>query len=125
MADENTSADVVVSLQPPSAPPERGVRGRASRQLVRNGPLRVVLVTLAPGAELAEHLAPGPITIQSLAGRLVFRAGGAQHDIGPGQLLAAPEGVRHGVTSESGATFLLTMTVSPEEPAQGSAPGGA
>ena len=83
--------------------------GRTARTLVQDGPLRVVLVVLGPGGELAEHQAPGPITIQPLAGRLRFRALGGDHDIGPGELLVAPAGVRHAVTSQEGTSFLLTV----------------
>ena len=83
--------------------------GRTARTLAKEGPLRVVLVVLAAGGELAEHQAPGPITVQPLAGRLRFRALGHEREIGPGDLLIAAAGVRHAVTSAEGATFLLTV----------------
>jgi quercetin dioxygenase-like cupin family protein len=86
--------------------------GRGARTLVKNGPLAVTLITLAPGGALAEHQAEGPITIQPLAGRLRFTAAGREHDIGPGELLSAAPRLRHAVASAEGATFLLT-TVRP------------
>jgi quercetin dioxygenase-like cupin family protein len=63
--------------------------GRNARTLVKMGPLRVTLVVLGPGGELAEHEAPGPITLQVVQGRIRFTVEGEQHDLGPGQLLAA------------------------------------
>jgi len=84
--------------------------GRNARTLLKEGPLRVTLVVLGPGGELAEHEAAGPITVQVVRGRIRFRAGDEEHDLGLGQLLAAGPGVRHAVTSEGGGTFLLTVS---------------
>lgn len=83
--------------------------GRNARTLLKSGPLRVTLVVLGPGGSLAEHQADGPITVQPLEGRVRFTAAGGDHDLGPGELLSAGPGIRHSVTSEAGATFLLTV----------------
>lgn len=83
--------------------------GRTARTVVKNGAMRVVLVSLGPGGELAEHQAPGPISIQPLSGRLVFRAEGACRSLEVGQLLTAEAGLAHSVHSEAGTTFLLTV----------------
>ncbi len=83
--------------------------GRNARTLLKNGPLRVTVVALGAGGELAEHETAGPITVQVVEGRIRFIAGGKEHDVGPGQLLAAGPGVRHRVTSTEGASFLLTV----------------
>jgi quercetin dioxygenase-like cupin family protein len=88
--------------------------GRNARTLVKMGSLRLTLVVLGPGGELAEHQASGPITVQVLHGRILFVAEGEQHAIGPGQLLAAGAGVRHSVVSEQGAAFLLTVSQAPQ-----------
>lgn len=83
--------------------------GRRARTLIKNGLIRATLVTVAAGAEIPEHQADGPITVQPLQGRLQFSAAGNTHEIGPGQLLSLGAGVRHAVASASGATFLLTV----------------
>lgn len=83
--------------------------GRAARTLVKNGALRVTLVTVAPGGGISEHHADGPITVQPLEGRLRFTAAGTVHDIGPGQLLSLEAGLKHSIASTSGTTFLLTV----------------
>lgn len=85
--------------------------GRAARTLLKEGPLRVTLVVLAPGGELAEHSAEGPITLQPLAGSIRFTAAGEAHDVRAGDMLSAGAGVRHAVSSEDGATFLLTVAI--------------
>lgn len=83
--------------------------GRRARTLVKNGPLRATLVTLAPGGEIPDHHADGPILVQPLTGRLRFTALGATHEVGPGQLLSLAAGVRHALASADGVTFLLTV----------------
>lgn len=85
--------------------------GRSARTLLRNGALRITLVTLAPGGELTEHHADGPITVQALAGRIRFTALGEAHDLAPGQILSAAPGVRHAVSSAEGGMFLLTLAI--------------
>jgi quercetin dioxygenase-like cupin family protein len=82
--------------------------GRKARSLVKDGPLRVTVVVMEPGGRIAEHEAPGPITVQPLEGRIRFTAEGGEHDLGPGQLLALGAGIRHSVSSEEGGAFLLT-----------------
>lgn len=83
--------------------------GRSARTLLKVGPLRVILVVLAPGSEIPEHEAEGAITVQPVEGRIRFTALGHDHDLGAGQLLSAAPGVKHSVSSRDGAAFLLTV----------------
>jgi quercetin dioxygenase-like cupin family protein len=85
--------------------------GRNARTLVKDGPLRVTVVTLAPGGELADHHADGPIVVQPIQGRIRFTVEGVGHDLEGGELLTAGAGVRHSVSSRDGATFLLTVVL--------------
>lgn len=89
--------------------------GRAARTLLKDGPLRMTLVVLGPGGELAEHRAQGPITIQPLDGPIIFSTGGTTHEVWPGDVLSAGAGVPHSVTSRDGASFLLTVSLSTTE----------
>jgi len=90
--------------------------GPSARTLLKDGPLRVTLIVLGPGGAIAEHSADGPITVQPLVGSIQFTALGKHHDLGPGDLLSAGAGIRHAVSSENGATFLLTVA-QPSRPA--------
>ena len=83
--------------------------GRNARTLIKAGPLRVTLVALAAGGEIAEHHADGPITVQPLHGRIRFTAGGVVHELAAGQLLSLAPGIRHAVAATEPATFLLTV----------------
>ncbi len=84
-------------------------RGRTARTLVKDDALRVTLIILAPGGELREHAAIGPITVQPLTGWIRFSVSGADHDLSPGDFLALEAKQSHAVTSEEGGTFLLTV----------------
>lgn len=83
--------------------------GRNARTLVKEGPLRVTLVAVAPGGHVPEHHADGPVTMQVVDGRLRIRAGGAEHELTAGDLLALAPGVLHEVRSDEGGAFLLTI----------------
>lgn len=83
--------------------------GRTSRTLIKHDTLRVVLIALAAGAEIAEHQAEGPITVQVLRGGITFRVADGTHDLRQGDLLTLEAGVRHSVRSAAGGAFLLTI----------------
>lgn len=87
--------------------------GRSARTLVKTGPLRVTLITLAAGGRIAEHQAQGPITVHVLHGSIRFRVGDEEYVLAPGELLALDGGVPHAVSSDTGGAFLLTVA-SPE-----------
>lgn len=96
--------------------------GRSARTLLKDGPLRVTLVVLGPGGELAEHSAAGPITVQPLDGAIRFAVDGQTYDIAAGEMLTAAAGLPHTVSSVDGAAFLLTVAL---EDAQGESRHGA
>lgn len=83
--------------------------GRSARTLVKDGPLRVTLVSLAAGGALASHRAAGPITVHVLSGALRFTAGESVRTLAAGDLLALGAGIEHAVESADGADFLLTV----------------
>jgi len=84
-------------------------QGRAARTLVKEGPLRVTVVMVGAGGLIAKHHSAGPITVQVLEGDIRFRAGGKEHRLNPGDLLAVAPGVEHDVSSEGGGIILLTL----------------
>ena len=82
---------------------------RSARTLVKDGPLRVTLVGVKPGGELRPHQADGPITLQVLEGELDFQVEEQIARLSEGTLFALEGGIMHGVRSEHGAVFLLTV----------------
>lgn len=89
--------------------PEYASNGRNGLSLVKMPGLRVVLEVLRSGAELAEHRAPGPITVQLLEGEVRFRAGEEVFRIRQGEILALPAGRPHAVEAVRDAAFLITI----------------
>jgi quercetin dioxygenase-like cupin family protein len=101
-------------------------KGRRARTLVKDGPLRVTLVTLFPDGQIATHRAAGPITVQIVAGTILFTVAGETHELAVGEILAVRAGVEHAVASERGGSFLLTVALSSaaERNGAGSEPRG-
>ncbi|HET7322585.1 MAG TPA: cupin domain-containing protein [Longimicrobiaceae bacterium] len=83
--------------------------GRSARTLVKEGPMRVTLIALAAGGNLAPHHAEGPITVHVLDGAIRFLAGDDSWELSAGDVLSLPAGVQHAVESESGGEFLVTI----------------
>ncbi|HEX5521568.1 MAG TPA: cupin domain-containing protein [Longimicrobiaceae bacterium] len=88
-------------------------QGRSARTLVKNGPMRVTLITVAAGETIPEHRAPGPVTVMPISGQVTFHMDGSDAPLEVGDLLALGPGVVHTVSSESGGAFVLTV-VNPE-----------
>lgn len=77
--------------------------------LVRQGGLSVVLTHLRTGARLAEHAAPGAVTVQVLDGHVRARVRGDELDLKSGRLVAIDSGARHSVEAVEDSTLLLTL----------------
>lgn len=88
-----------------------GNADRTARTLVKEGPLRVTLIAMTAGGEIAEHAAEGPITIQVLEGAIQLRLEDDAMLIGAGHIVAVPARQRHSVTAPGNAAFLLTVVM--------------
>ncbi|MEO7363245.1 MAG: cupin domain-containing protein [Gemmatimonadaceae bacterium] len=87
--------------------------GRTARTLVKEGPLRLTMMALAPGGELPEHSTDDPVSIHVLHGTAIFRALGNEYAMSAGDILTLAPGVRHAASSARGCSFLLTVVHSP------------
>lgn len=85
------------------------LHGRSARTLIKEGPLRVTIIALAPKGTLPAHSAPGPISIQLLEGDITFSAAGNEYVLAPRDLLVVATGVQHSARSAAGGAFLLTV----------------
>jgi quercetin dioxygenase-like cupin family protein len=83
---------------------------RAARTLVTGTSLRVTLIALAEGAELAEHDSPTAATLQVLAGRVRLRTNSQEWTLDSGQLATIPP-ERHGLHAVTDAAVLLTVAL--------------
>ncbi len=69
----------------------------------------MVLEVLCRGAELAEHRAPGPITVQVLHGEIRFHTGEDTFRVREGELLALPAERPHAVEAMRDSVLLITI----------------
>src|SRR6478609_5675435 len=83
--------------------------GRSARTLVKEGPLRLTMMALAPGGDLPAHNTDGPVSIHVLEGEVVFEALGQKYPLRVGDLLVLAAGVEHSASSTPGCVFLLTV----------------
>ena len=72
--------------------------------------LRIVLIALHEGAEMAKHKAEGIISVQVLEGQLKFTTDMKSVELSKGQMLALHERIPHSVLALKEAVFLLTLT---------------
>jgi quercetin dioxygenase-like cupin family protein len=72
--------------------------------------LRIVLIALHEGSEMARHTADGIIAVQVLEGQIQFNTDQQSVELGKGQMLALHERIPHSVKAIQETTFLLTLT---------------
>jgi quercetin dioxygenase-like cupin family protein len=87
--------------------------GRSARTLVKEGPLRLTIIGIAPGGDLPTHSTAGPVTIHILEGEVLFEALGRAYPLRTGDLLVLAPGVEHSARSATGGLFLLTVVHAP------------
>ena len=87
--------------------------GRTARTLVKEGPMRLTMMALAPDGDLPEHSTDDPVSIHILHGSAIFRALGNEYTLATNDMLVLAPGVRHSARSAQGCTFLLTVVHTP------------
>jgi quercetin dioxygenase-like cupin family protein len=90
--------------------------GRAGKQLVKEGPLRVTLVGLKPGNTLQEHHVDGPVAIQTLNGQVRVTMENDNVTLPAGHLLVLEAGLKHTLEATEPSQVLLTMAFEGEHP---------
>jgi quercetin dioxygenase-like cupin family protein len=83
---------------------------RNSITVFKTNGLRIVLIALHEGAELAKHTANGHISLQVLEGQLKFTTDLQSVELSKGQMLALHERIPHSVLAIKETIFLLTLT---------------
>ena len=84
-------------------------RGRSARTLVKEGPLRLTLMALAPGGNLPAHSTDDRVSIHVVTGDVTFLAIDREYALVSGDVLVFAPGVEHAARSRDGTVFLLTV----------------
>jgi quercetin dioxygenase-like cupin family protein len=87
---------------------ERG--GRKAVTLSKNHGTSVVLIALAQGNHIADHQAPGAISIQVLDGLVRLVASGQSQTAPAGTLMVLGPGSVHSLEAEADSAILLTIS---------------
>jgi len=83
--------------------------GRTARTLVKEGPLRLTLLAVAPAGDIPAHDADGPVSVHVVEGDAVFSAGGREYALAVGDIIVFGAGVVHAAHSAHGCVLLLTV----------------
>lgn len=83
--------------------------GRSARTLVKEGPLRLTIVAIAPGGNLPAHSTGGPVTIHVLEGEMTVSALDHEYPLASNDVLVLAPGLEHAARSAAGGVFLLTV----------------
>jgi quercetin dioxygenase-like cupin family protein len=94
--------------------------GRSARTLVKEGPLRLTIVAIAPGGNLPAHSTGGPVTIHVLEGEVTVSALDREYLLAPNDVLVLASGLEHAARSAAGGVFLLTVVHPDLDPPNGS-----
>ncbi len=80
-----------------------------AKTLVRSADLRVVLITMDAGTDIASHHTDAAITIQILDGRICLSSPGSELDLGAGTVTKLDRGVRHALHAIERSSVLLSI----------------
>jgi len=105
MAIPHALAGEVIDVRPLGA----ALATAKSSTLFKTERIEGVRLAMAAGKEIAEHKAPGELTLQCLEGKIAVTALGKTQELASGQLLFLAAGEPHSVKCLEGASLLLTI----------------
>ena len=85
--------------------------GRAAKTLVKEGPLRVILLAMVKGAVLRDHHVAGPLTLQVIQGSVRIATTKGSTELALLDLVALDANVVHNAEALEDAALLLTIAM--------------
>jgi quercetin dioxygenase-like cupin family protein len=83
--------------------------GHAAKTLVKDGPLRLVILGFTAGSALREHDTDGPVSIHALSGGVDVSIEERSERLEPGKALVINASISHSVVANEEAVLLLTI----------------
>ncbi|MBB02583.1 MAG: cupin [Planctomyces sp.] len=105
MANPHAEYGDVIDVGPLGA----ALSSSTTQTLLKTDQLQLVRMVMPQGKEIAEHKAPGPITVQCLEGKIAFTTLGKTQELVAGQMLCLPAEEPHALKCLEEASFLLTL----------------
>jgi quercetin dioxygenase-like cupin family protein len=107
MAIPHSNSGQLIDLGiPGDAPMEPKISATA---LVKTSNLDVVRLLIPAGKNMANHAAPGDITVQCLKGAIDFTAGNRHFQLTPGRMLHVTAGTMHALHGVEDSAVLVTI----------------
>lgn len=110
LTGENLTFDLAAQVDELRSDENYARSGRVGRTLLKAGALRLTLTVMAEGTEVGTHHAVSPMTLQPLEGRLRYRIGDEEFEIGEGELLFFGPGHARDIRALEDTALLLTIT---------------
>jgi len=105
MAIPHAQPGEVIDVRPLGA----GLATAKTSTLLKTDKIEILRLVMLAGKVLAEHKAPGGITVHCLEGKIAFTAIGQTRELTAGELVFLPAGEPHTVQCLEDASFLLTI----------------
>jgi quercetin dioxygenase-like cupin family protein len=105
MANPHARPGEVIDVRPLGA----GLAMPKTSTLLKTEKVEVIRLVMTAGKVLAEHKAPGELTVYCIEGRIAFTALGQSHELTAGQLIYLSAGEPHSVRCLENASLLLTI----------------
>ncbi len=83
--------------------------GHTAKTLVKEGPLRIVLLGLKQGSTLRDHEAEGPVSLHVLKGDVEIASGESVETVEAGRALVFGASVSHSVRALADSVVLVTI----------------
>ncbi|QDV70703.1 Cupin domain protein [Rosistilla carotiformis] len=83
--------------------------------LLKSDAMELLRMVLPAGKKIAEHKAPGEITVHCLEGKVEFTAMGKTHELTSGRLLHLPAAEPHALQAVEDSSLLVTILRRPAD----------
>lgn len=101
--------DLAAELEQMRAFPHADAPHHVAKTLVRSQDLRVVLIAMDAGVDIANHHTDAVITLQILDGRVSLSCPGSELELGAGTVTKLDRGVRHALHAIERSSVLLSI----------------
>lgn len=108
MAAQHASAGEQIDVKPLG----NGIPNAKTSVLFKAEDLEVLRLVLPTGKTIAEHKAPGEITVQCIEGRVLFKAMNKTTELTAGTMLFLPRSEPHALQAVEDSSLLVTIVLS-------------
>ncbi len=110
MALNHAQAGEKINVKPLGA----AIANGKTHSLFKTESLEVIRLVLPAGKHIAEHKAPGEITVHCLEGRVKFATGGKTHELTTGEILYLNAKEPHALDALEDSSVLVTLLLNKE-----------